>query len=257
MISTFESGYREDADARARRLLICVVVLSVALSAAERLPAVSKFRESLIAPLQPALILTGAFRSALLHSFSGGVAETPDYRSARIASLEKELNDLRATIGLSPLPSKKAIVAGVVGRAGTLLVLEKGRESGITEGDIVLASAEGGAHVVGRVVETARGTSKVRAMIDPSSRIAAKLDDHGGFILSGLGREAQLDYVMREIEVEPGDKIFTSEEGTLFPAGLLLGCVSSIDAGEGNFQKVTVAPAVSFDALRYVSVITE
>lgn len=269
MIRPLSTGYRDDTDARARKILIWVIAFSIVASALHRSSAVITARAWLIAPLQPLLTFSGTFRSGLVESLENkrvlGKMETADGAKLSVAlsevdALRKELDQLKRTAGLPLSTSTTGTVAAIIAEISTpfqkSLTFNKGTMDGIRRGAIVL-SADG---VVGRIVEAGPKSSKARTILDPAFRVAAEIDDHAGFVLFGAGASgpgtAKIDFVPRDIFIRPGARVVTGKEGTLFPAGLLLGHVKSVAPGEGVFADVTVEPAVSAASLRYVWIAT-
>jgi rod shape-determining protein MreC len=269
-IRPLDFGYREDTDRRARRLLGWVLVLSIAGALLHRLPAVSTARAWLIEPAKPVLVLIGSVRLAFLTGLTPEARATEprdeilrlshEAASDRVARLERELNELRSSIGLDPLAPTEDIVASVTahvfGMNQRTLVINRGSSSGVRIGSVVTAAAGDHVGLVGRVVEVGPGMAKVVTIIDPSARIPARLGDQGGFVYTGLSQrsEGRLDYVPRDLTVREGDEIRTSADGTLFPEGVLIGRVRRLGDGGAIFHEVIVDPAVELERIRYVRV---
>ncbi len=266
-IRPLDIGFREDVDRRAKALLFTAVVLSIAGALLHRLPAVCSYRSWLIAPLEPALSLVGAVRSSLAATLLGSepvsgasALETIEAAVARerAAALQEELNELREVSGLPAILPFEGVLCEVTGHVTgpdrRILLLDRGTRSGVRVGGIVLGAAGGRAAVVGRVVEAGPTVSKVMTTLDPSCRIAARLGDQGGFVYGGAAGQSagRLEYVPRDASVAPGDEVLTSEDGTIFPGGYLIGRVKSLGAEGAVFHDVRVEPAVPLDRLRYV-----
>jgi rod shape-determining protein MreC len=65
-------------------------------------------------------------------------------------------------------------------------------------------------------------------------------------------------YVTRTADVQEGDRVITSGLGGIYPKGLLVGRVVSLEReGYGLFQKIEVTPQVDFDRLEEVMVVTK
>jgi rod shape-determining protein MreC len=70
------------------------------------------------------------------------------------------------------------------------------------------------------------------------------------------GARCYLRYVLRTEDVEVGDHIITSGLEGIFPKGLSMGDVTSVERKEyGLFQKVEVTPSAHFSCLEEVLVI--
>ena len=69
----------------------------------------------------------------------------------------------------------------------------------------------------------------------------------------------KMKYVPLLSSVKEGDRVYTSAASSIFPAGILIGEVSSVKKGN-SFQTaltVEVAPAISSSALKEVFVISD
>ncbi len=111
---------------------------------------------------------------------------------------------------------------------------------------------------MGRIVEASSHVSKILLLIDESSNIDALVQENRiQGILQGAGSlGCSLKYVSKTETVNVGNIVISSGLSGLFPKGLLLGSVKSVDKTDsGLFQKVDVAPFVDFARLEEVMVI--
>jgi rod shape-determining protein MreC len=113
--------------------------------------------------------------------------------------------------------------------------------------------------VVGKIVEVFPHSSQVQLINDQSSGVGALFAasrTHG--ILKGKGDpDPQMEYVLNEEKVQPGDIVVTSGEDRIFPKDLYVGKVEAAKSG-GNaspFQVITVTPAARLDRLEDVIVL--
>src|SRR4029453_6769692 len=93
--------------------------------------------------------------------------------------------------------------------------------------NLPVLTAEG---LVGRIVECAALTSRVVLVGDPNCPVAAALADTGetGIIRGASGGDIQaalvdLSYLSRNAVVRPGQRVVTSGQGGVFPAGIIVG----------------------------------
>lgn len=133
------------------------------------------------------------------------------------------------------------------------VMIDKGSEHGVTEG-LPVVVAEG---VVGRVVRSSPRFARVLLITDASSAVASLLQDNRARgICRGHGEQLIFDFVLRQEEVAVGDRVVTSGMGGIFPKGLVIGTVKSVDLQEfGLFQAIEVTPAVDFSHLEEVLVL--
>jgi len=175
-----------------------------------------------------------------------------DYREAAATNIR--LHKLLQRKESLPTPS---ISADIIGRDPSLwshtLIVDRGGQDGLKEGMPVI-TADG---VTGQVVDTSPHYAKVLLAIDPSSAIDVLVQrSRMQGILKGTGDGFELDYVLKNADVEEGDSIVTSGFGDLFPKGLPVGKVMKIEKNKrGMFQKIAVAPAVDFSTLETVLVL--
>lgn len=133
------------------------------------------------------------------------------------------------------------------------VVIDKGFADGVLEGMPVVV-AEG---VVGRVIRNGPRESRVLLITDAASAVAALIQDNRARgICRGQGQSLKFDFVLRKEEVNVGDAVITSGMGGIFPKGLLVGYVKSINRQDlGLFQGIEVTPAVDFPRLEEVLVL--
>jgi rod shape-determining protein MreC len=133
------------------------------------------------------------------------------------------------------------------------VTIDKGSEQGVVEGLSVVV-AEG---VVGRVVRSSPKFARVLLITDASSAVASLLQNNRARgVCRGQGENLVFDFVLRQEEIKVGDRVVTSGMGGVFPKGLVIGNVKSVDRQEfGLFQAIEVLPAVDFSHLEEVLVL--
>jgi rod shape-determining protein MreC len=133
------------------------------------------------------------------------------------------------------------------------VMIDKGSEQGVTEGMPVVV-AEG---VVGRVVRSSPRFARVLLITDASSAIASLIQNNRARgVCRGQGDLLVFDFVLRQEDVSVGDRVVTSGMGGVFPKGLVVGHVKSVDRQEfGLFQTIAVTPSVDFSHLEEVLVL--
>lgn len=169
-----------------------------------------------------------------------------------------EAQRLQALLAIRQDMKIPSVAARVIDKSQATLfktiLLNKGASSGIRAGQPVLSSRG----VVGRVIETSPHVSRVLLMIDEKSNIDGLIQrTRAEGILQGNGPSGgRLKYVSNLEDVQAGDLILTSGLSGLFPKGLPLGSVTSVnEKADSLFQKIDVAPAVDFSRLEEVLVL--
>ncbi len=182
--------------------------------------------------------------------------ENIQYREAVVSARRfDELDDLRRRLDLRMVPAN--VAAQDLSAWFRSIMIDQGENAGIRPGMPVMA--EGGA-VVGVVAGVAREASKVLLVIDSQSRVDAYVQRSRarGSVAGGGDRACQFDYALRDADVQVGDLLLTSGLGAVYPKGLMLGRVSSVERRPyGLFQRAEVEPAVNFRQLEEVFIILD
>ncbi|HWO70549.1 MAG TPA: rod shape-determining protein MreC [Actinomycetota bacterium] len=178
---------------------------------------------------------------------------------ARQASLEARYEQLVKLLGLQEAldpPTAAALVIGSgVSNFEWTITIDAGTEDGVGVGSPVLAAAG----LVGRVVKAGPTSSLVQLIIDPDSRVAARLaSSRETGLLVGQGEDdLQMRGVDPATEVAAGEPVETAGyQGGLYPPGIPIGVVSRVVENPAALEKfVTVRPAVDFSTLEVVLVV--
>jgi rod shape-determining protein MreC len=181
-------------------------------------------------------------------------------QQARLAELEVENHHLSELLELKEALGLQSVAANVIGADASglarTLVLEGGSDEGLEAGMAVLST--GG--VVGKLIATGPGSSRVLLINDHNSALDA-FDERSrvrGIVAGVVDDGLVMKYVDRSEDVKPGDTIITSGLDGTFPRGLLVGEVTAVGReGPGLFLTVNVAPAVDFRHLEQVMVVTQ
>jgi rod shape-determining protein MreC len=136
-----------------------------------------------------------------------------------------------------------------------LLILDQGRDDGILK-DMVAVTPNGLAGKIGKVSNSFSNLLLV-TNIDFSAAVRIKSSRREG-IISGTGSgKCILKYIPLEESVQHGDIIITSGLDSLFPKGIPVGYVSSINRIEkgGHFQDIEVIPFQSDSEIEEVLIV--
>lgn len=184
---------------------------------------------------------------------------TLEAENARLIEIQAEnerLKKLLAISGEAKLTYTEATVIGYDPSAWVHAVtIDRGASDGITVGMAVVE----GSGVVGQVVSVSAGTSRVLLMIDHASGIDAVLQESRvRGVVDGTGEDkCDLRYINENEEVSVGDKVVTSGMDGVFPKGLAIGVVTTVDRSpNGLFKSVRVTPSVNFSKLEDLLVVS-
>ena len=109
-----------------------------------------------------------------------------------------------------------------------------------------------GIGLVGRISGVAQSTARVILLTDASSRIPAVIQPSGQrAIVAGDNSAAPpIDFLENRDLVRPGDRVVSSGDGGVFPAGLLIGQVASDPGG-----RLRVRLAADYERLEFLRVL--
>lgn len=191
---------------------------------------------------------------------------------ARVDNLERENEGLREIEGEYQLlldifnrvrqqPDFIRLTASVIGQDTSpslrSIIIDKGSEDGIVVG-MPVESARG---LVGQVFRTTANSAQVVLITDNASSIPARLGSSRATGLlrgGGLGGSVSIDWIDLQYEIAVGEVVLTSGLGGKFPQDMVIGRVIEVQRQEAElFQRAIVQPAVNFEALEIVLVITD
>ncbi|WP_242009948.1 rod shape-determining protein MreC [Acetobacter conturbans] len=166
-------------------------------------------------------------------------------------SLTQENASLKENLHWIPDPLPSFVTGRVVGDVGGLyshaVLLNAGPSSGVHVGDVALA-ADG---FVGRVTETGVHSARILLIDDVASRIPVLLEaSHGTAIMTGDNSTMpRLMFYAQDNHPVEGERVVTSGQADLLPAGLPIGVVHYLHAGTP-----VVVPYARLDHLKILRV---
>ena len=127
-------------------------------------------------------------------------------------------------------------------------LLNVGARDGIRDG----WATTDGLGLVGRISGVGRNSSRVLLLTDPESRVPVTIQPSGqDAVLSGDNTRLPLiDFVEVPEAVKPGDRVISSGDGGVFPAGLLVGQVA---VGPDGRQRLRLA--ADYERLEFLRVL--
>lgn len=165
----------------------------------------------------------------------------------------QELLDLRSAYDLSATAAR--IISGSSDSWSRSAIIDKGEDAGVTVNMPVTSSAG----VVGQIIDTGPTTSTIRLITDEASNVAAMVQESRahGMLCGSVSGELRLELVSTDLDVAVGDMVITSGLGGVFPKGLPLGIVKSVETSEGaQYHTIVVEPFAHTNNLEEVLVIT-
>lgn len=257
--------------------LICCILLIVSFQYEEKLAPVKNFAGDVVTPMQKGINSVGKWFSdkvQIVTTMEQLIEENNQLKDKlanisyenKILQQEKyELEDLRQLYKLDEkYASYPKVAARVISRDSNnwynQFCIDKGSEDGLAVNMNVIA----GDGLVGIITEVGTNWSKVRTIIDDKSNVSGmtlKASDtcnvRGNLELIDKGL-IELELADKNADIKEGDEIVTSHISDRFLEGILIGYVNSISVDSSNMtQSGYLTPAVSFDSLDTVLVITE
>ncbi|MEC7764522.1 MAG: rod shape-determining protein MreC [Pseudomonadota bacterium] len=157
----------------------------------------------------------------------------------------RDLNNVRLDARLSYVTGVVLADSGSPFRQSVLINL--GARDGVVDG----WAAMDGLGLVGRIAGVGERTSRVILLTDSNSRIPVTVQPSGQTaILTGDNSAAPpLGFVDNRDLVRPGDRVLSSGDGGVFPAGLLVG-----EVVQGKDRRLRVRLAADYERLEFLRV---
>jgi rod shape-determining protein MreC len=153
---------------------------------------------------------------------------------------------------------ENTVAAQVIGTSGSeqsrVLYIDKGSSDGVKP-DMAVITPTG---IVGKIVQVFPGSSQVLPINDQLSGVGAALKDMRlqGILKGAPNGTTSLLYIMSDEPVKPGQEVITSGGDRIFPKGLPIGTVASVEPGKDLFLNIRVIPSARLDRLEEVLVVT-
>jgi|TARA_R100000789_G_scaffold78905_3_gene74126 rod shape-determining protein MreC len=128
------------------------------------------------------------------------------------------------------------------------VLINVGARDGIKDG----WAAMDGLGLVGRISGVGRNTARVILLTDTSSRIPVTIQPSGqrALIIGDNSIAPVVDFVEAPDQVRPGDRVLTSGDGGVFPAGLLVGQLAEDPGG-----RMRVRISADYERLEFLRVL--
>ena len=148
------------------------------------------------------------------------------------------------------------VVARDSSNARNVIAIGVGSGAGVREGMIVVSE---GRSLVGVVTKTSSDYAWVTLITDPKSAVSAIVQESraDGVVSGNYDGSLVMEFVGQGAALKEGDFVVTSGIGGRYPAGVVIGRVSSVQTAEQDlFQKVEVDHLASLSKLEKVLVLT-
>jgi rod shape-determining protein MreC len=198
-----------------------------------------------------------------------GLREENESLKQRLAAADVQLQEQRALadrargfadlLELKNRVTLRTTAAEIIGGAATpgfrTVTLDKGTSDGL-QPDMAVMSPLG---VVGRVVAPSRRSAKVQLLIDRNAAAGAIVERSRaqGVVIGTDENRLLMEYVSEVSDVVVGDAVVSSGVDGIYPKGLAIGTVESVEKKGPGFRRIVVKPAVDFTSLEQVLVVLD
>ncbi len=175
-----------------------------------------------------------------------------------LKEIERENDHLRTALEFKRRSSFKLIPARILVRDVSLFwstaIVDRGSEDGV-EPQMPVLSEDG---LVGKTVNTSKSSTSILLVSDESCKVAAIVEgtnEQG--IVSGARNHTKndpilhLDFLSKQADLKPGQKVYSSGAGGVFPYGILIGTIKSITVRDVD-ARAEVIPAAALGRLEHV-----
>jgi rod shape-determining protein MreC len=166
--------------------------------------------------------------------------------------LDAENRTLRDLMKMAPDPRRNYVTSRVVtdygGAFARSVLINAGERDGIAKNQAAVT----GAGLAGRIVEVGEASARVLLITDINSRIPVMIEgSRDRAVLAGTnGRMTALLYLPRHARPKLGQRIVTSGHGGLFPPGIPVGRIATMEE-----DQIAVQPLVDWDHLELLRVV--
>ncbi len=155
----------------------------------------------------------------------------------------------------------KTVAAQVIGTGGGdrshILVLNKGSNDGL-QPDMAVITPDG---IVGKLRDVFPGSSQLLLISDSSSGAGVILANvrSRGILRGSVKGQVQIGTLLPDERIRPGEPVVTSGGDRVYPRGLSVGTVQSVqlDPEHQPYTAITVKPSANLDRLEEVLVVTD
>lgn len=178
---------------------------------------------------------------------------------AELETLEDENERLTDLLELQSNYDIESVAARIVARSSDswnrTVTIDKGTSDGMEVGMAVM-DASG---VLGQIETVSANTSVVRLITDESSGVSVTLQDaeEDGILTGSVDGLLYLEYIPISTTVEVGDTVVTSGLGGVYPKGIIVGTVTSVEGSSSDtYHTIIVQPNTVAYTTQEVLVVT-
>lgn len=176
--------------------------------------------------------------------------------------LTSENENLKKSLDFRSKKSGKYVSVRIMGKESSnsddVLVIDRGLESGIQEGDPALN--EDGLFV-GKIFKPGENQAFVRLLSHSESKITGQIlnkDKSIGVVEGGFGLSLKMKFIPRNETLQVGDQVVSSGLDSDIPAGYLVGTIAVVEnEAYKPFQQAIISPAANLSKLSLLNILTK
>ena len=178
---------------------------------------------------------------------------------ADLLELRNENENLKKALDIGLEEEFKITMADIIGKdpLQDVIIINKGSDDGLLIGFPVITPEK---TLIGKIEEVFASFSRVILISNKNNSLSAKIDNEEEIIgvTKGEGNlKIIFDLIPYEKEIKRGSLVTTISLGGVFPKGLLIGTIDSIDYSDVKpFQTAQINPGFDFKNLDSIFVIT-
>ena len=236
-------------------------------------PRVKPYLQMSTLPLEYAVILPARtfysirdyfiFQHELIHDKSNLQSQTLQLqaRLQELNALKVQNEELQSLLKTPPVEQKQnyiltRVIAIKQENNTHEILVNTGANEGIKTGQPVVA----GDGIVGQIIQTTPINSRVMLLNDQRSAVpVSNARTHNNLIVVGTGDNDDLSLlnISNNLDIKPGDLLFSSGIGGHYPAGYPVGTIMSIDMNGKNISKVHIKPASNLHRLHFLLIVLD
>ena len=195
------------------------------------------------------------------HQEKAALQETVAHLELRLQSqdaLVQQAHSLERLLELDRAVELMTLSARIIGVDATpwfrTVTVDRGVRDGVRPELAVIAP--GG--VVGRVIGApGMRAARVQLIVDRNAAAGVLIErTRVPGVVVGEGSALRMDYVSNLEGVQVGDVVVTSGADGIYPYGLTVGTVTSVEHGPGLYKSIGVEPAIEFSRMEHVLIVT-
>lgn len=174
----------------------------------------------------------------------------------RLTELENQNQQFRKVLGEKPIVAGSGTWAAIIGRSADSwwqqIMIGRGSSDGIKSGAI----AVGAGGLVGRVTDVSPHSSRVLLISDPANQVGVTVSRsrYMGIMRGQSQNLGIIEFFDRDTDAKRGDIIATSPFSKLYPAGIPIGRIRSVNLDKQPAPEAIVEFTVPMSLIEFVQI---